>query len=286
MKIENDKYYTPKELAKRLINKTFDVIGKDNISEIIEPSAGDGSFSSQIENCVSYDIEPEHVDIIKEDFLKLNLNYKKGRLFIGNPPFGVHNKLILDFYNKCCDCGDYIAFVLPISCYQNDIKLYKFDLIYSEDLGLKRYTDRNLHCCFNIYKRPVSGKFNNKPDYELNEITIIEHRRKKGDYQTAKNKDIPDNLCYSMCNWGNGLLGKIPKFIGEYAQEVYFFCNDERIKKEMIDLLEFEKVREYANSISSKRISVMKLYKYLYENIKGLTLKNKINENKEETGLW
>lgn len=40
MKIENDKYYTPKELAKRLINKTFDVIGKDNISEIIEPSAG------------------------------------------------------------------------------------------------------------------------------------------------------------------------------------------------------------------------------------------------------
>ena len=159
-------------------------------------------------------------------------------------------------------------------------------MIYSEDLGLKRYTDRNLHCCFNIYKRPVSGKFNNKPDYELNEITIIEHRRKKGDYQTAKNKDIHDNFCYSMCNWGNGCLGKIPKFIGEYAQEVYFFCNDERIKKEMIDLLEFEKVREYANSISSKRISVMKLYKYLYENIKGLTLKNKINENKEETGLW
>ncbi len=34
-----------------------------------------------------------------------------------------------------------------------------------------------------------------------------------------------------MCNWGNGCLGKVPKFIGEYAQEVYFFCNDERNKK-------------------------------------------------------
>ena len=61
------------------------------------------------------------------------------------------------FYDKCCDCGDYIAFILPISCYKNDIKLYKFDLIYSEDLGLRYYTDRELHCCFNIYRRPTSG---------------------------------------------------------------------------------------------------------------------------------
>ena len=35
-------------------------------------------------------------------------------------------------------------------------------------------------------------------------------------------------------------------------------------------------------SISAKKISVMKLYKYLYENIDGLTLKNKT----EEKGLW
>ena len=211
MKLENDKYYTPKELSKRLILKTFNLIGKENITEIIEPSAGDGSFSTQIQSCIAYDIEPENSSIIKSDFLKLNIEYKKGRLFIGNPPFGVHNKLVIDFYNKCCECGDYIAFILPISCYQNDIKLYKFDLIYSEDLGINQYTDRNLHCCFNVYKRPLSGKFNNKPNYELNEITIIEHRRKKGNYLTGKNKYIPDNFCYSMCNWGNGCLGKVPK---------------------------------------------------------------------------
>lgn len=282
MKIKNDKYYTPKELSKRLIKKTFDIIGEENITEIIEPSAGDGSFSSSIQGCIAYDIEPENSSIIKSDFLKLNLEYKKGRLFIGNPPFGVHNKLILDFYNKCCECGDYIGFILPISCYQNDIKLYKFDLIYSEDLGINKYTDRNLHCCYNIYKRPLSGKINNKPNYELNEITIIEHRRKKGNYTTGKNKDIPDNFCYSMCNWGNGCLGKIPKFIGEYDQEVYFYCNDDKIKQEMIRLLEFDTIRNYTKSISSKKISVMRLYKYLYDNIKGLTLKNNICEN----SLW
>jgi hypothetical protein len=147
---------------------------------------------------------------------------------------------------------------------------------------MRRYTDRELHCCFNIYKRPESGIFNPKPDYELNEITIIEHRRKKGDYQTAANKEIKEGYCYAMCNWGDGCLGKVPTFIGEYAQEVYFYCKDERIKNEIISLLEFDKVREYANSISSKRISVMKLYKYFYENIEGLTLKNKI----EEVSLW
>lgn len=276
MKIENDKYYTPKDLSKSLIDKTFKILEKEDISEVIEPSAGNGSFSTQINGCIAYDLVPEHESIEQADFLELNLEYKKGRLFIGNPPFGVHNKMIHEFYDKCCDGGDYIAFILPISCYKNDIKLYKFDLIYSEDLGLKHYSDRDLHCCFNVYRRPKNGKFNTKPNYELNEIKIIEHRRKKGEYQTGANKDIPNNFCYSMCNWGNGCLGKVPKFIGEYAQEVYFFCNDERIKNEMINLLEFDKVREYANSISSKRISVMKLYKYFYENINGLTLKNKI----------
>jgi hypothetical protein len=281
-KLDNDKYYTPIDLAKECINKTFEIIGRENITEIIEPSAGNGSFSNHIENCIAYDLVPENENINQANFLDLKLEYKIGRLFIGNPPFGIHNKLVVDFYNKCCDCGDYIAFILPISCYKNDIKLYKFDLIYSEDLDMRYYTDRDLHCCFNIYKRPASGSFNPKPDYTLNEITIIEHRRKKGEYHTGANKEIKDDYCYAMCNWGDGCLGKVPNFIGEYAQEVYFYCSDERIKNEMIKLLEFNKIREYANSISSKRISVMKLYKYFYENIKGLTLKNKV----EEIGLW
>ena len=146
MKIENDKYYTPIVLANELILKTYEVLISENITEIIEPSAGNGSFSNQIPDCIAYDLVPEQDNIIQADFLKLDMSYKKGRLFIGNPPFGEKNKLIDDFYNKCCECGDYIAFVLPISCYKNDIKLYKFDLVYSEDLGLKLYTDRILHC--------------------------------------------------------------------------------------------------------------------------------------------
>ena len=35
-KIELDKYYTPKKIAEHCYNKTIDIIGKENITEIIE----------------------------------------------------------------------------------------------------------------------------------------------------------------------------------------------------------------------------------------------------------
>ena len=86
-KIDNDKYYTPIELAKYCIDKTYEIIGRENILEVIEPSAGNGSFSSQLD-CMAYDIKPEHENIIKQDYLTLELPYKQNRLIIGNPPYG------------------------------------------------------------------------------------------------------------------------------------------------------------------------------------------------------
>lgn len=37
---------------------------------------------------LAYDIEPEDDRVQKADWLEVNLNYKKGRCIIGNPPFG------------------------------------------------------------------------------------------------------------------------------------------------------------------------------------------------------
>lgn len=81
-KINLDKYYTSNELAKHCID-VVDELGLE-ITETIEPSAGNGSFSLQIPNCIAYDLEPEHESIIKQNFLELNLPYKYGRLFIGD----------------------------------------------------------------------------------------------------------------------------------------------------------------------------------------------------------
>ena len=263
MKIKNDKYYTPVELAKRLIDKTFEVLGKDNITDIIEPSAGNGSFSNLLE-CTAYDIEPEDEKIIKQDYLLLNLPYKKGRLIIGNPPFGSSNSLSVKFYKKSCSLGDYIAFIQPISQLDNNLQMYYFDLIYSEDLGIVKYSDRDLHCCFNIYKRPDNGGVNEKPDYTLKDITIKEYRR-NGNYV------ITDGYDYGMCNWGNGSLGNKTEYVGQYAQEVYFYCHKKEYLPRMLELLEYNNIREYVKSISMKRISVMRLYKYLKDNIEGIS---------------
>lgn len=204
------------------------------------------------------------VELEKNGYLLIRRNNKVA--VCGN----CSNSLSIRFFKKSIELGDFIAFIQPISQLKNNLQMYEFDLIHSEDLGMVKFTDRELHCCFNIYKRPENGKLNPKPDFRLKDITIIEHRRKKGDYQTAKNKEIDPNFDYAMCNWGNGSLGKVPEYVGQFAQEVYFYCHKKEILPRMLELLEFNTIRSYVNSISMKRISVMRLYKYLKDNIEGI----------------
>lgn len=266
-KIKNDAYYTPVDVAKKLVEKTLEVIGEDNIFDVIEPSAGAGAFSDLFDECESYDIDPKRDYITKADFLTLNLSYRKGRLFIGNPPFGYRNSLAVKFYNKCCELGDFIAFVLPISQLNNNLQFYRFDLIYSCDLGTLEYSGVPLHCCFNIYQRPATGSFNPKPVPRLKDVTIIEHRRKVGDYETGKNKTISPDYDYAMCNWGSGCLGKVPEYVGQYAQEVYFYCHNPKHKEKLLEILQPDAIRGYVKSISAKKISVARLYVYIKERI-------------------
>jgi len=154
-KIEYDKYYTPIDLSKKLIEKTFEIIGKENITEIIEPSAGSGSFSDQIDNCIAYDIKPEGNNIIEQDFLKLQLEYKPGRLFIGNPPFGQKAVLFKKFINKCKNEGDYISFISN-SSFHNYNRFDGLILIYSEYLGSIKYGEINVDTSFVIYRKDIN----------------------------------------------------------------------------------------------------------------------------------
>ena len=158
-KIQNDKYYTPPDLAQYCVEKTKEIIGADNITEYIEPSAGAGVFLDYLDKpYLAYDIEPEDDRIIQADWLSVNLEYKKGRCVIGNPPFGSRNTLSVQFYKQSVKLSDYISFILPISQFNNNQQMYEFDLIYSEDLGERYYSDIPLHCCFNIYRKPNESR--------------------------------------------------------------------------------------------------------------------------------
>jgi len=263
-KLELDKYYTSDELAKYCIDKTYEIIGHDNISEVIEPSAGLGAFSNQIEGCMAYDIEPDNPNIIKQDYLSLELEYLKGRLIIGNPPYGSRNTLSVRFFKKSIQIADYISFISSISQLNNNIQMYEFDLVYSEDLGEKLYTDRKLRCCLNIYKRPENG-LNPKPNYKLKDIEIREQRR---------NGQQIDDFEYDIgiCGGGSGIIGKIPQYIGQYRNEKYIKIHNKQFKDKVIYLVKntnWEK--EVCNGISGQNgLYQWQIYKYIKENIIGI----------------
>jgi len=259
MKINLDKYYTDTKLAKHCILTTFKKI--KNITEIIEPSAGNGSFSLQIKNCIAYDIEPDHSSIIKQDFLILNLPYKKGRLFIGNPPFGTRNILSVKFYKCAITMGDFIAFILPASQFNNSQQMYDFNLIHSEMLPLIEYSNRKLLCCFNIYRRPITG-INKKPiNYTLFDVTVLEWRRNGG-------YSIPEFFDYGICSWGD--VGKRIEIQGKYAQEHYIIINNDKYRKKIIKVMKETDWKNLYPCISTPKIQTWKIYKYLKEQIPGL----------------
>lgn len=260
-KIKNDKYYTSNELAKYCVEKTKEIIGEENITEWLEPSAGAGVFLNYLpSNTLAYDIEPEDDRIIKQDYLELDLEYKKGRCIIGNPPFGDRNSLSVKFYKKSIQIGDYIAFILPISQSNNDQKMYEFDLVYSEDLGLKEYSNIPIRCCFNIYRKPKNGLNKSKPNHKLNDIEVIEFRR--------GSKDIaPSCYDFGMCTWGDGSCGKEVKYQGQYAQEHYIIIYNDNFKDRVLNLCKETDWRNLYPSVSSAKLQTWKIYKYIKEQI-------------------
>lgn len=257
-KINLDKYYTPKDLAKYCINKLYSF--NFELTEIIEPSAGNGSFSLQIPNCVAFDLEPEHESIIKQNFLELKLPYKTGRLIIGNPPFGDRNSLSVKFYKHAVKMGDYIAFILPVSQYNNNQQMYEFDLIHTEILPLIEFSGVKLLCCFNIFKRPENGLLHTKPiDYKLKDVFVGEYRR-GGTYKK------PDKFDFAMNTYGAS-LGKEVLEIGTFCQENYVIVNNDKFKDDILNIMKNTDWKKLYPFISSPKIQTWKIYKYLKEQI-------------------
>lgn len=155
-----DKYYTKDKVAEHCVDvvKRFYDISK---YDIVEPSAGGGAFLPYLPNYTAYDILPENENIIKQDFLKLKLEYSDKRMFIGNPPFGRRSKLSIEFFNHAATMGSIIAFIIPITWLKYSVQnaLNKdFKLVYSENLSTDSFTFEGkdydgLRCVFQIWDK-------------------------------------------------------------------------------------------------------------------------------------
>lgn len=260
-KINNDKYYTPPGLAKYIVNKTKEIIGEENIIEYLEPSAGAGVFLDYLDKpYLAYDIEPEDDRTIKQDYLELDLPYKKGRCIIGNPPYGKGNYTSVKFFKKSIELGDYVSFILPISQLNNNMYMYEFDMIYSEDLGKRTYTDRKVHCCLNIYKRNPNG-LNKKPNYDLKDISL------RGVATGASRNDkVPDTYDFSICGFGAS-IGKICDYEGQYCQQIYVTINNDTYRNQIRELLENVDWKQLYSMTATPKLKHWMINKYIKERI-------------------
>ena len=264
-KVNLDKYYTPIELAKYCIDKTYEIIGKENISEVIEPSAGCGNFSLQIPNCIAYDIEPEHENIIKQDFFEINLPYKEGRLIIGNPPYGKGGRLTIQFFNHSVKMAEYIAFILPASQYNNNYNTYKYNLIYSELIDSSKFIDldKRIKLTFNIYKRPING-FNKRKKYKFEDFELYEAIKDKN---IKRNKPYKDNdYDFRICIWGQQ-CGKILNDNQHYAKEVGFYIYNEDMKESIRKLFETNDIMKEYYMTSTPSLALWQIYEYIIKYI-------------------
>ena len=276
-KIAFDKYYTPPITARWCIDKVKEIIGEENITEWVEPSAGSGSFSHQIPGCKAYDLYPQHEYIEQANFLELDLGgHKKGRCFIGNPPFGGNSgKLLTDFYKKCCKEGDYIAFIQPASYYNNYNRNNIFEIVYSCIIETP-YTNENLKTSFTIYKSNPDKKNWKEDEIILNDITIYEyHRSNKPEDFVKRNKrnSKVTEYDYSFCRYGDVLAPAKPF---EKAGVIAIKCNNPSNKNEIIEffkwLYDYNKRTKILNkkSISSAALTKKDVKKLLQLCIKDI----------------
>ena len=172
-----DKFYTKKEIAQYIIDLFKQHIAPNNDDLIIEPSAGNGAFIDAIKsltcNYEFYDLEPEHEEIIKQDYLLYNANNSNNTQkihILGNPPFGRQSSLAIKFIKKSCQFCCSISFILPKSFKKDSLKKtfpLNFHLLFEMDLPEKSFLVNNkehdIPCIFQIwikktYDREVSTK--------------------------------------------------------------------------------------------------------------------------------
>jgi predicted RNA methylase len=247
-----DKFYTKSEIVELCITTIKEHLKIKKNDVIIEPSAGNGSFSKPLKdmfkNVIALDISPEDSSIIKQDFFDFDPKSYEGKIIhiIGNPPFGRQSSIAKKFIKKSATFADTISFVLPKSfkkeSFQNVFPLH-FHLITCIDLPTNSFkvnnSDYDVPCVFQIWKK----KSNNR---------VIEDIEKPDFYDFVKKEDGPD-LSFRRVGVN---AGTISENVDDKSVQSHYF-----IKLKGVEVDDFIKIyKEYVkfdfdNTVGPKSIS-------------------------------
>jgi predicted RNA methylase len=162
-----DKYYTKDTVVELCLSLVKSHIQINENDLIIEPSAGNGSFIEGIKSLTNhtqfYDLEPENVEIVKQDYLLFDTSvtdiFSKIHV-IGNPPFGRQSSFAIKFIKKSCDFCDSISFILPKSFKKDSLKKtfpLHFHLVCETDIPDKSFLvdgiEHDVPCVFQIWQK-------------------------------------------------------------------------------------------------------------------------------------
>lgn len=193
--MELDKFYTPFEVAKECIQLVPEVNSYDLI---IEPSAGNGSFSNQL-NCLAYDIDPAKENIIQKDWFSVEPILNKRILVIGNPPFGKRSSVAKQFIKHSQRIGaETIAFILPdtFSKLTNQSKALfpeEWRLVIEHKLTncnfiLEDNKEYFVPCSFYVWtKRPGSINLRQRKEKNNNDFIFLPRESKEADFSINGN---------------------------------------------------------------------------------------------------
>lgn len=157
-----DKFYTVPAISEKCLASIGTRYNWSDWGLVIEPSAGNGSFFTRIptDNKLGIDISPEHMDIIKQDFLTYNPPRGIGKiLVVGNPPFGRVSSLAIKFFNHASKWADVIAFIIPRTFRRVSVhnKLNTdFHLVFDEEIPMEPCSfspPMMAKCCFQIWEK-------------------------------------------------------------------------------------------------------------------------------------
>ena len=157
-----DRFYTKTSVVDTLLKE----ITLEDYDVVVEPSAGTGSWSSKIEDCIAIDIAPEHPNImtgnfLEDDFLFDEMKKENKILVIGNPPFGRVGNKAIKFINKAAEFADTIAFILPRSFRKESLQrridknfwLIKDVDLFEESCFIFNGEDYFAPCVFQVWER-------------------------------------------------------------------------------------------------------------------------------------